>query len=257
MNKALRILGIILIALSLLLLIVVPPAGVIGIIFGILCIKKSKKNSPDTVISSFIKKAKEEKPTTEKAFGWVGPVTYTEREIPDDSEEAQQIKAKQNLEKTEIRTGIIQDLKSSSFFKGEYIQEIIDRIVKTEIYSHEIFSYDICLTSEEKKKLGLPVRQKISKEMAEFMTKHGLQQEDPKGVIENIYYQNYHKVARKHELERMKKMGIKKVKIEDCGDERDCKAIKRLKKIWPIDEVPDLPLPSCTAAYCRCTYISS
>jgi hypothetical protein len=43
MNKVMHILGIILIVLSVLLLIAVPPAGVIGIIFGVLLIIKSKK----------------------------------------------------------------------------------------------------------------------------------------------------------------------------------------------------------------------
>jgi hypothetical protein len=49
----------------------------------------------------------------------------------------------------------------------------------------------------------------------------------------------------------MKEMGLKKVK-----DERDCKAIKRFRKVWPIDEVPELPLPNCKADYCRCTYVA-
>jgi predicted DNA-binding transcriptional regulator YafY len=43
MNKVLRVFGIILIVLSLLLLIVVPPAGVIGIILGVLCIVRTNK----------------------------------------------------------------------------------------------------------------------------------------------------------------------------------------------------------------------
>jgi hypothetical protein len=54
----------------------------------------------------------------------------------------------------------------------------------------------------------------------------------------------------------MKNLGLKTVKIEDCGDERDCSKIKRLKKVWPIDQVPDLPLPGCTAKYCRCSFIA-
>jgi beta-lactamase regulating signal transducer with metallopeptidase domain len=59
MNKAMHILGIIIIALSVLLLIAVPPIGVIGIIFGVLLIIKSKKELV-AKISSNIENAKEE-----------------------------------------------------------------------------------------------------------------------------------------------------------------------------------------------------
>ena len=89
-----------------------------------------------------------------------------------------------------------------------------------------------------------------------FLTDEGIKKEANEKLLENIYYQNYHKACRKRYLVRMKSIGIKKVEISDCGDERDCPKIKRLKKTWLIDEIPELPLPGCTAPYCRCSYIA-
>jgi hypothetical protein len=62
MNKILKILGIILIVLSILLLIAVPPAGVGGIVFGVLCIIKSNKKTSDKIntrLSKSIEKTKQ------------------------------------------------------------------------------------------------------------------------------------------------------------------------------------------------------
>jgi hypothetical protein len=147
-------------------------------------------------------------------------------------------------------------LLNSAFFKQDKIPEILKRIRDTDEYSNNIFSYDDCLSLEEKKSLGLETRRKYPREMLDFMTDLGLKHDDPQGIISNIYYQADHKIQRKKELDRLKAAGFKTVKIEDCGDQRDCKAIKRLKKVWPIDEVPELPLPNCKADYCRCTYIA-
>jgi hypothetical protein len=63
MNKILNILGIALVVLSILLLIAVPPAGVAGIVFGILCIAKSKKKTIDKIntwLSKSIEKSKQQ-----------------------------------------------------------------------------------------------------------------------------------------------------------------------------------------------------
>jgi len=51
----LRILGIILVVLSLLLVIAVPPAGIIGIILGVLCIVRSNQKLADKITANIAK----------------------------------------------------------------------------------------------------------------------------------------------------------------------------------------------------------
>jgi hypothetical protein len=109
---------------------------------------------------------------------------------------------------------------------------------------------------EEKKSLGLNPRQKFSREFFDFLTKEGLSHPDPKNILKVIYFKHFHNISRKYELNRLKKNGVKKVKIMDCGDERDCKIVKKVAgKVWPINKVPALPLQGCNAEYCRCGYI--
>jgi hypothetical protein len=165
-----------------------------------------------------------------------GSVIYSEREIPDDSEEALKIKSQQDSEKNEIITGMIKDIKSSRFFIPEKIPELLNLLKEMDAWGNN--------------------RRNIPNEIINYLSEEGLKQINSKEIISNIYYQNFHKVGRRRDLLRMKQTGIKKVKILDAGDERDCPMIKKMEeKSWPIDEVPELPLPGCTAEYCRCEYI--
>jgi len=93
--------------------------------------------------------------------------------------------------------------------------------------------------------------------MVDFLSETGMKQPDPKRLLEIMFYRNFHSVGRKYELANLRVLGIKTVKILDCGDDRDYKTIKRFKKVWPIDQVPELPLPGCTAEYCRCSFIAN
>jgi hypothetical protein len=160
----------------------------------------------------------------------------------------------------DITEAIIRDIAMSGYFKEEKLAIInakITEMVRPGYGYSDPFLLDDCLSLEEKKALGLNSRQKFSREFIDALSEKGMSHPDPKDILKVIYLKHFHSIHRKYELLRMKRIGIKTVKIEDCGDERDCKAIKRLKKVWPIDEVPELPLPGCTAEYCRCTYISS
>jgi hypothetical protein len=178
-------------------------------------------------------------------------VIQFEDRIPADSEESEKFR--------EIASSTITDIETSGFFntdKLSFIAEKINRITRPGYGYSDPFSYEDCLTLDEKKQFGINTRLKFSREMFDALTEIGIKYQDPKEIIKNIWYKNFHKTHRKYELHHMKCLGIKTVKIENCGDERDCKAIKRLKKVWPIDEVPELPLPNCKADYCRCTYIA-
>jgi hypothetical protein len=157
----------------------------------------------------------------------------------------------------EITNKVIEELGKSGFFKPEKISFIADKIRNTAAPGRGFsvtFSGDDLLSVDEKKSLGLNARQKYSREFIDCLTPSGLKHEEPKSIIEDTWYKHFHSVCRKYDILRFKNTGIKKVEIIDCGDERDCSKIKKLKKVWSIDEVPELPLPGCTAKYCRCSY---
>ena len=159
----------------------------------------------------------------------------------------------------EIAETTIAAAKESGYFKNEFLpvlSEKIQSITKIGYAYSDPFNKNDCLTLEEKKALGLNTRRKYSRELINVLTPKGLSSENPNKLLENIWYANYNKVSRKYELNRLKALGLKYVEILDCCDEKDCKAIRRCRKIWLIDEVPELPLPGCDADYCRCSYIA-
>ncbi|GHV28088.1 hypothetical protein AGMMS4952_10950 [Spirochaetia bacterium] len=163
----------------------------------------------------------------------------------------------ENKKYKEIAEATIESVKQSGFFKPEYFPKISKMIQEKALpgcHWHDPFSYEDCLSLEEKKTIGLNTRQKYSREMVETLTELGLRHENPKRILEILYYRNYHKICGKYELIRLRRVGIDTVEILDCNDERDCQAIKKFKKVWPIDQVPELPIPGCNAEYCRCCY---
>ena len=159
----------------------------------------------------------------------------------------------------EIADKTIIEAKESGFFKDEFLPILSERIESVSQLGYaytDPFNKTDCLSLEEKKSLNLNTRAKYSRELINGLTEKGISEAGSnKDFMKNMFLRNFHKVSRKYDLEHLKELGIKFVIISDCDDERDCKAIKKLKKKWPIDEVPELPLPQCDAAYCRCTYL--
>jgi len=112
------------------------------------------------------------------------------------------------------------------------------------------------LTVGEKRALGLNTRMKYSKKFIEYFEPSALRTIEPKATLECMHLDAFHRVSRQKELLSFKKLGfVKEVEILPCGDSRDCGKIKRLKKIYRLEEVPELPLPGCDAPYCRCMYV--
>ena len=159
----------------------------------------------------------------------------------------------------EIAEQTISALEASGYFKADYLPILADKIRERTVPGYRYsdpFDKKDCLTLEEKKKLGLNTRAKYSRELINGLTEKGLSTEDPNELVKNTWLANMHKVSRKYKLQELKDAGFKYVKILHCNDERDCKAVKLCKKRWPIDEVPELPLPNCNSPYCRCMYVS-
>jgi hypothetical protein len=149
---------------------------------------------------------------------------------------------------------------ASGLFRADKIPELI-AILKgasfpfARVNTRVAFGGDTLLTVKEKKALGLNSRMKYSKKFIDYFEPSVLRSIEPKAALEAMHLDAFHRVSRKNELRRFKELGfVEKVKIVPCGDERDCGQIKRFKKIWRIEEVPELPLPGCDAPYCRCMY---
>lgn len=183
------------------------------------------------------------------------PFTTDSVGIKTDSEQKKQ----ENEKYTEIAEQTIVAAKSSGYFKQEALSIISEKIRENTRPGYgyiEPFDKADCLTLEEKKTLGLNTRRKYARELINALTEKGLAVENPNDLLKNMWLASFHKISRKYELQHLKDMGLKYVQILDCNDERDCKAVKRCKKRWLIDEVPELPLPHCDAEYCRCSYVA-
>jgi hypothetical protein len=149
---------------------------------------------------------------------------------------------------------------ASGFFRAEKIGELIAVLRGASfpfcrVNTRVAFGGDVFLTVKEKKALGLNSRMKYSKAFIDYFEPSVLRSIEPKAALEGMHLDAFHRVSRRNELRRFKELGfVDRVKIVPCEDERDCGAIKQFKKIWRIEEVPELPLPGCDAPYCRCMY---
>lgn len=155
-----------------------------------------------------------------------------------------------------LETSII----ASGYFRADKIPELIS-ILRTgsvpfgRTNTKVAFDGDSFLTVEEKRKLGLNTRMKYSKKFTEYFDPTSFKTIEPKSTLECMHLNAFHRVSRKKELLKFKKLEfVKKVKIVAVGDHLDCKKINRLRKIYNIEEVPELPLPGCDAPVCRCYY---
>ncbi|MGO9076106.1 MAG: hypothetical protein ACLQEI_18310 [Terriglobales bacterium] len=145
---------------------------------------------------------------------------------------------------------------TSGYFRKQKIPELMAILKKGStpfgrVNTKIAFDGDTYLTIEEKRTLTLNTRSKYSRRFIEYFDPASFEKIDPKDTLSLMYLDAFHRVSRKTELERFKKLGfIRQVRIQPDN----CAQIKRLKKIHPIDDVPDLPLTGCNAQLCRCYY---
>jgi hypothetical protein len=152
-------------------------------------------------------------------------------------------------------------ISASGLFRTDKIPDLVSKLRGgsgpfTRVNTQIAFEGDQVLSVEEKRALGLNTRMKYSKVFIEYFDPKCLNTIEPKSVLENLHLSAFHRVARKRDLLKFRDLGfVKQVKIIPVGDARDCAKIKRFKKIHNLNEVPELPLPGCTAPYCRCMYL--
>ncbi|MDR2049457.1 MAG: hypothetical protein LBP69_08365 [Treponema sp.] len=162
---------------------------------------------------------------------------------------------RKDILRKEILARMMQDIESSGFFKQEklpYMEKIIPKIGG---YFTDPFSYNDCLSDEEKEALHINPELKISREMVDCMSEKGLAEKDPRQIIPIIYYMNVFAVSRKYKLMELRTRGVTRVKVINMGGDLDCEEIKNHNGgVYPINDIPALPLPGCNAAYCRCDF---
>lgn len=148
----------------------------------------------------------------------------------------------------------------SGLFRAETIPALLAKLEAASVPFGRVntkmaFDGDTVLTVEEKKALGLNTRMKYSKQFIEYFHPSALKTIEPKATLECLYLDAFHRVSRAKQLLSFKKLGfVKQLRIVPTGDGDDCTRIKRLKKTYSIEEVPELPLPGCKAPFCRCWY---
>jgi hypothetical protein len=150
---------------------------------------------------------------------------------------------------------------SSGVFLPEKISYLMEKLRSgfspfTRVNTKSASEGDVTLTVAEKKALGLNTRMKYSKAFIDCFDPSAFNRIEPKAFLENIHLDAFHRVSRKNDLRKFRQIGVRTVEILDVGDAGDCSKIKRFKKVHNFDEVPELPLPGCTAPYCRCMYLA-
>ena len=166
----------------------------------------------------------------------------------------------------EIYDAVVQNFTEAGYIKSELLPQILDKI-KTGLCEGagfaNVFSYDDCLTLEEKKSLSLPARKKISREMINSLSEEGRKLKDPKKTIEHLYYGVSSVIEKRYRLIEMKEelandpylLGYKLIAALDCGTCIICGAYdgKIIKTAEELDAFENKKC--CNDACCGCIYV--
>jgi hypothetical protein len=158
----------------------------------------------------------------------------------------------------EIMTILENSIIRSGYFKPERVAHLV-AILKSgyapfgRVNTRIAFKGEPILTVEEKRSLGLNTRRKYSRQFIEYFQPESLKNIEPHSVLEAMHLDAFHRVSRKKELRKLRQLGsVKQVKI---SWDAECIKIKSPNKIYPIESVPELPVPGCTAPFCCCIYV--
>jgi hypothetical protein len=109
--------------------------------------------------------------------------------------------------------------------------------------------------TEEKLELKLNPRQKFTKEFVFILNADGLSSEDPKARVTSLYYRAFMKKSRIDNIQKIRSLGVKRIKLSCAGDERDCSwciAMSGKEMLSDVD-VEALIEKNCTCdSHCRC-----
>jgi hypothetical protein len=151
----------------------------------------------------------------------------------------------------------LQDYFISELSKEKFIKENKRSVVSDHLmHKINIFKTENKLSKEEKQELGLNTRLSITKELVDVLTLEAIQNVDnPKDIIERVYYKAVFKKNRDEQINKMKNMSITHFKLMNCKDERTCKWCKSTanKKFSVNEDINTLIESNCKSSYCRCS----
>jgi len=122
----------------------------------------------------------------------------------------------------------VYDLTEDESFQKEldispYIKkESHDMVMKHLTRSLDINKTGNKLSVNEKKELGLNSRLSITKELIETLTAQGLAHENPKIILDAIFYNVTFKISRNKKLNSLSSVGVKEIMLLGTNDESDC-----------------------------------
>jgi len=168
---------------------------------------------------------------------------------PEMIEEDLRFKARQ-MELLEVR------IRDSGLYRIEKVPELMDKLSGKVPFARNSngggFGGDTFLSLAEKKALGLNTRAKYSHEFIACCEPSMFSAHDPKQFLEGLRIDVFHEASREKDIAKYKSMGfIKRVKINTVSP---CAKVKRLKKVYVLNEAPHLPLPGCDVGHCMCFY---
>ncbi|MDX9902048.1 MAG: hypothetical protein RBT22_11230 [Aliarcobacter sp.] len=157
--------------------------------------------------------------------------------------------------KNDLEEELLNDeLKKSKIFLLEK-KDLILKHIKNEMDLNVSNNY---ISKEEKEKLGLNVRLKISKELINIFNLAEIKEQNPKELLLELKLRIIHKISKLRDLKNAKGAKINKIKLLSAGDERTCKwCLDIEKEIIDITKIDLIKLidDNCTCKYNRSTTI--
>jgi len=151
----------------------------------------------------------------------------------------------------------LNDYLKAEIYKSPFIKpEARDRVLE-DLLNRQSLREAPELSTDEKKKLGLNARLKITQAHLDDLTPAAFAA-DPKKAVKAIYHRAHGKYVRRSDLARKRSSGISAYKPLSAGDQRECPwCLAMSGRVIPItQDFDDLAEGNCTCEYCRCCLIA-
>lgn len=153
-----------------------------------------------------------------------------------------------NFLNTTMKKIAIEELDKRDFFRQEYKSKIIEHIFG----NINLNKSDEYLSSEEKGKLNINKRLKISRELIEVFYLDKIVGENPKELLSNLYNHIHNKTNTINSIRKSKGAGFKYVKLLNTSVKFSCKwCIANDNKKIKIDDAINLMDQNCKCDYHR------
>lgn len=148
-----------------------------------------------------------------------------------------------------IETYFMKELQNCKYIKPEY-HAVVLKHLKHEV---SLTKTGNNLTAEEKKSRGINPRLAITKEVIEVLSDEGLALDNPKAVLEEIYYKASITKARADGFQKAVRLGVKKFTLNACGDGSECAwCAEHSGKQFGPDILQQMEGKCTCTPYCKC-----